>query len=554
MVRNYRHRLGISFIAFISGIATVVPSHFVSPLRNFAAAQSPPSKDRAVKPTVGGMEFFFDDEWVDRKVGVRRVLGQAVKHPQALLKPERPWEGSTSLQIGTVLYDEQEAKFKMWYRSEVPAPKQVKKEGAPDKSEEDSGKAQHFVCYAESVDGINWARPVIGKVKFQGSTQNNIVMVVYPGDTIFFSIVKDPEDSNPARRYKGIGVCWPVRSILVEEPQGRLALCVGYSADGINWSKLEEQTMVMNMQDLTDANLSLPVRDPTTGKWVLFARPRTGPKRRFIGYSESNDFERWTYPRMLLAPDVTDAEWVEFYGLVASPVDNWRVGNLWIYHNNPAFSPVTNELVYSRDGLHYKRAMPGHQFIPLSAEGGTFDSRSLYPRALIERGEEFFIYYTGYNTEHGARTPEMQEFTATPPPPGEKAMGRPGLARLPWGHFCGLRADLDGMIETKYVTNYGAGGVQAVAAVEPGGTIQAEILDQYGKVIPGWTRKESRMRKGDKGKVIFSWGGEKQVGSFDQVSEQKGKVGHVIKVRFYLHKATLYGFAVGERGASPAFK
>lgn len=83
--------------------------------------------------------------------------------------------------IGTsVLYNEQEGKFKMWYKSSVTAEKKkVTKDGAPDSSEEDPGKEQWYACYAEGVDGINWTRPVIGKFNFQGSTQNCLYFPVF---------------------------------------------------------------------------------------------------------------------------------------------------------------------------------------------------------------------------------------------------------------------------------------------------------------------------------------------------------------------------------------
>jgi len=109
------------------------------------------------------------------------------------------------------------------------------------------------------------------------------------------------------------------------------------------------------------------------------------------------------------------------------------------------------------------------------------------------------------------------------------------------------------MVETKYLTNYGEGGLQAVAAVEPDGFIQAEILDQYGKVIPGWQREGSQTRTGDRGRLFFTWKPGGLEGRFGQTSDQGGKVGHVVKLRFYLHKATLFGFQLGRPGSRPDY-
>jgi hypothetical protein len=51
-----------------------------------------------------------------------------------------------------------------------------------------------------------------------------------------------------------------------------------------------------------------------------------------------------------------------------------------------------------------------------------------------------------------------------------------------------LRADIDGIVETKLLTNYGSGSLKAVASIERDGFTKAEILDQYSQVILGWSR------------------------------------------------------------------
>ena len=35
--------------------------------------------------------------------------------------------------------------------------------------------SERFIFYAESKDGIHWETPVLGKVKYQGSRENNII-------------------------------------------------------------------------------------------------------------------------------------------------------------------------------------------------------------------------------------------------------------------------------------------------------------------------------------------------------------------------------------------
>src|SRR5262249_33292286 len=153
-------------------------------------------------------------------------------------------------------------------------------------------------------------------------------------------------------------------------PGGGTGLCVAFSADGISWS---DPMLVMDTSDVTDSNCILPQRDPSNGQWVAFLRPRVYPKRRFIGYATSQDFEHWTYARMLLPPDAADEQWTEFYGAAVRPIGGWRVGAMWVLRNNLESSPMTNELIYSRDGFEYRRAMPRQPFVPFGPQGA-FDS------------------------------------------------------------------------------------------------------------------------------------------------------------------------------------
>ncbi len=498
------------------------------------------------------MEFLFDDEWIERKAGVRRVPGTLVKESEPILRPEMAWEaegiGGTS-----VIFDRDEEVFKLWYRSSAleEAPRKV--DGNVESSERGTGRCRVFLCYAESKDGINWTRPSLGMCEFRGSCENNIVReLCFEGDATFFNILKDPEDPDPTRRYKALGFDASVTSSIRDVKPGTRGVCVSYSPDGFHW---EDPKLVMDTMDVTDADCVLSQREPTTHKWIGYFRPRTHPKRRFVGYSESTDFDHWTYPSMLLTPDDQDDEWTEFYGLTVACVGRWRIGCLWVMHNNPDYSPMTTELVYSRDGRSYHRAMPRVQFLQLGPDGSA-DSLMVTPIALIESDKEFLLYYHGTNQEHGSDRFRNGIGGREMPRGRVEAKARKavlGLARIPGRNFCGLRAEIDGIVETKWLCNYGAGGVQAYAEFEGHGWIKAEILDQYGNLIPGWDRDACLVREGVDGRLHFSWGIEDLVGAFGQISDKQGKIGHVVKLRFHLHKATLYGFQVGEDGAMPAY-
>jgi hypothetical protein len=330
-------------------------------------------------------------------------------------------------------------------------------------------------------------------------------------------------------------------------------IAVAFSADGLVWS--EPTTIMDGRLDVTDMDCVLPVRDPTTGRWVGFFRPRTRPKRRFLGYAESDDFVHWTYPRMLLCPDAGDTPYTEFYGLATSVIGGRRVGLMWVFHNHPQHSVMSNELVYSQHGVDYHRVMPRRPFLPLGADGSC-DSRRAWPTRLLEREEEVFVYYNAGNVEHGsdrvdATTPGMMQRGRVAP--GEAASTVIALARLPWGHFCGWRAEHDGMVETRWLDNYGARGVRVVADILAGGYLRADLIDVYGEVLPGWDAGRCRLTPGPRGTQLLTWG-DGLDGSYGQQSAEGGVVQHVLKLRFALYRCTLYGVGVGEEGCSPAMR
>ena len=61
---------------------------------------------------------------------------------------DQPWEG-WRLRYGSVIHDEQERLFKMWYTGDSPS--------------DFPGDA---ALYATSPDGIHWTKPLVGTIAF----------------------------------------------------------------------------------------------------------------------------------------------------------------------------------------------------------------------------------------------------------------------------------------------------------------------------------------------------------------------------------------------------
>ena len=204
------------------------------------------------------MEYLFDDLLIARKGGVRRVVGRPAKQAEPILVPEEPWEERGISSRHSLMYDEEARLFRMWYQSVAPG---------------EGDDVVRYACYAESDDGVRWRRPQLGLIPYRGSKENNIFREASDADGFLWNVVKDPDDPDPARRYKAVGFDYCAESGIPGVKPGTMGICVGYSPDGLRWT---DPKLVLHTEDLTDADCILPVRDPATRLWTgFFRRERT---------------------------------------------------------------------------------------------------------------------------------------------------------------------------------------------------------------------------------------------------------------------------------------
>ncbi len=81
-----------------------------------------------------------------------------------------------------------------------------------------------YACYAESRDGIHWARPELGLIEVDGSKEGNIVWAAPKLDN-FTPFKDDSPECRQGERYKSVA----------SGPKGLMAY---KSTDGIHWSPL----------------------------------------------------------------------------------------------------------------------------------------------------------------------------------------------------------------------------------------------------------------------------------------------------------------------------
>ncbi len=271
------------------------------------------------------------------------------------------------------------------------------------------------MCYATSADGIDWHKPSLGVVDFEGSADNNIVLAATcmmhdPAPII------DPADPDPRRRYKA--VWWGGRRDAAQEGGWLLGHCVGFSADGIRW-----QEHPANPVWVGDAEVAVPFGlERTVGRLVMYSSA-DGYGMRVTARSESDDFLRWELPPApVFVPDDDDPPGTEAAGLAATDYEGTHIGMLWVARNLPEpgreewrrivernrrqgfFGPpiemnnvrcreMHTELVASRDGVRWDR-IHREPLIPPGPEGSWDETLLLAARPLVH-GDQIYLYYTG---------------------------------------------------------------------------------------------------------------------------------------------------------------
>ncbi len=229
-------------------------------------------------------ELFVDNTLIEKLVG-----GAATRlhHPvprEVALNHDEPWEGTGS-GYHSVFKDGD--RYRMYYKAwhiEVANNKVT------------TNRHPLFLCYAESDDGTKWVKPKLGLHEFNGSKENNIVMVtgkigslnVDPGHPAVF--IDENPDAPPAARYKAI-----VRS---SRPNGLLPF---QSPDGLNWTPMTDKPILSGLGAFDSQNLAF--WDPTIQKyrayWRIFTAGVTTDKEwkpggiRAIRTATSDDLVNW---------------------------------------------------------------------------------------------------------------------------------------------------------------------------------------------------------------------------------------------------------------------
>ena len=353
-------------------------------------------------PSPGTRLLFFDDASLESKENLVQTIHQPTKHPSnPVLKREHPWEGFRVQVYGTMIYDPELDLFKASYMN-IPAT-------AADKitvqGQRRPGHAT-LLSYATSKDGVEWEKPTLNLVDFEGSTANNMIAPdLYNPEG--FSVIYEPNDPDPSRRYKGF--CWdhgkaPLMMYEGQEIYGEGeddGMYVTFSEDGIHWKPYEGNPVMRLGSDTGQVVLF----DPGIKRYVACGRFGAGGSK--VARSESEDFIHWSEPKLVLEPDEKDGANTQFYGISIDLYQGLYIGMLWMFWiDEGRVGRIDFQLCHSHDGIQWIRDPERRVFMPNGPEGAwdSGDMRAACRSVIVD--DRVMIYYAGSLAKHGEGGPK----------------------------------------------------------------------------------------------------------------------------------------------------
>ena len=475
-------------------------------------------------------QLFIDDYIIESLDGVTKTLNQPVKYGANPVLPMVPegdpsWEAGMHFCFTTILFDEADGLYKMWYSLW----------GEKDQS--------MILAYAHSRDGIRWVKPSLGIVEHRGSRDNNIIM---DQDGLETGVFIDPRETDPARRFKMLY-------------QGIRA---AYSADGLHWTDYNGGEKVIFHAPGHDSQ-PVPYWDGRLGKYVAIIRDRTGmikevrkkmvtdpwarrvyaqlwgglkkdrvPENhslRRVGQVESDDFVHWTPMRTVVAADDRDPmPRDQFYNMQVLLHDELRIGLMTVFsygYERPR-GPV--QLTYSRDGLNWHRGGGREVFLPTSERPGDFDWGFIWPvQGPLVRDDEIWIYYVGWGADHNSVPPDG--FT------GFKS--GVALSKLRLDGFVSVDAGAGGGVLTTKPFRF-RGGELLINADAESGRVQVEILSADGSALENFGKDNCDALESDAVRHRVTWNGQGNL---------KDLEGQPLRLKFHLRNAKLFSFGFRDR-------
>ena len=304
-------------------------------------------------------------------------------------KDERLWEVRYDNSYPNVFYDPLIEKYRLYYStfSMDKGSSTFSLEERKNNRYRPSTERVVSLCYAESIDGVNWVKPNLGITEFNGTKNNNIIEHYLHGTSVFF----DKAEQNPEKRYKMF--------TKIDYGNGIHYLAVAFSKHGLRFNNFIK---LSNFNPRADTHNSI-IFDETLNKYVLITR-EWRDSMRVASLSTSSDFINWSPLKEILYPRGYANQ---IYSMPIFIEGDYRIGLPSIYHegdkNEPNYDTVDLELAYTYKYKGWNYIDTNNAFIERGTGNyseGEFDNSVIFSGLPIKNGERTYFYYMGGNGQH----------------------------------------------------------------------------------------------------------------------------------------------------------
>lgn len=463
-------------------------------------------EQEGVREIGSGLELFIDRWLIEKLEDAELRLHRPVPR-EVVMVWDKPWEGNSS--SNPVVIQEKD-RYRLYYRGSA-----YKEEGY---------RSLHaFTCYTESRDGIQWERPELGMIAFEGSKDNNIVASAREGSTNIPIPFLDENPQAPAsERYK---------AVVGDMDYG----FYGYvSADGIKWERAQAEPFFPDDRGYDWERTAF--WDPLEKRYYAYLRGwrktgggeamnlkliPAGKRWRDVRYCTSDDFRRWTETTMTrIDPPLSPEEQIYDSNIKPYPrAPHILIGTAKRYMpgrkklmNQPHGGLSDGVLLVGRDRCTFRRW--GEAFIRPGTEPKAWMTRNNMPsKGMLQTSpEEISIYWVDrYHIE------------------SDPARLRRGTIRT--DGFVSVHAGYGGgemltrpltFIGGKLVINY---------ATSAYGSIQVEMQSAEGRAIEGFRMDQCPLIYGDDIAHRVEW---------EDGSDVRRLAGEKVRIRFRITDGDLY--------------
>jgi hypothetical protein len=363
------------------------------------------------------------------------------------------------------------------------------------------------VCYAVSRDGIEWKKPDLGLVEYNGNRHNNLVLSDGGGPVkaVFCLILHEPEDPDPSRRFK---------MIREETP---LAVMAAFSPDGLRWTDSPINPVLKGSGLETGGLIRFDGHYYLNGQGGAVPHPVQGARKRKMTTHLSWDFEHWTeaahvsFRRNNLPPRPLSSFSIHQGEQVHMGASLWNRGNVVLgiygqYHNqrdDRRYSSCDLGLIVSRDAIHFKEPVPDFKIVPAYEEADFAEPRLIQGQGFENVGDRTFFWYSiwvafNMETPTGVRLATWDRdrlgyFTAAP---GQEDVHFLSKALEPMPQGASLYVNADGLSASSQ--------------------LRVEILDHQLRPVPGYSDPDSVPLQKSGFREQVTWGGGRQVYGLDR--------------------------------------